>query len=400
MIDNFLRVLYLFAIIAAAIGFSWFMSRDANKFLKGVKHFTKVHDSILYALSYISENMLDNGRFVYLRYLKNNYSTDKNYYNSTNHARMLYSLYLCERELNIEGLAERRITSAKYFIDKYVRPLGFGRYAAISNPEEENLKNEKAKLSASAMALVAFSDLREKGLVSDEIIEGIGQFILFMQMKSGQYYNYYDIKSGGVTDDESNRNYTGDAPLGLLYLYEFNPKKKWLESAKKGLMFLAEYRKDKKSLPFDYSSMLATEKLFKTPDNGLTEEEKDFLKSHVVRMAEAIIPNQIIDKEDQFYGALINDIKPLNIACMVEGLIATYECVDDEILKGRIMKSITTGMKFLRLVQIQKGPLKGGYPNSADWKQLGVPSSASVIRMDTVQHALAASVKFQNMFKN
>ena len=62
------------------------------------------------------------------------------------------------------------------------------------------------------------------------------------------------------------------------------------------------------------------------------------------------------------------------------------------------MKSIDTGMKFLRLAQIQKGPLKGGFPNSADWKELGVPQNASVVKMDTVQHALAASVKFQSMF--
>ena len=62
------------------------------------------------------------------------------------------------------------------------------------------------------------------------------------------------------------------------------------------------------------------------------------------------------------------------------------------------MKSINTGIKFLRLVQIQKGPLKGGFPNSADWKELGVPKAASLVRMDTVQHALAACVKFQNMF--
>jgi len=88
----------------------------------------------------------------------------------------------------------------------------------------------------------------------------------------------------------------------------------------------------------------------------------------------------------------------MNIACIIEGLIASYNCIDDEILKMRIMKSIDTGVKFLRLSQIQKGPLKGGFPNSADWRELGVPKNASVVRMDTVQHALAACAKFQSMF--
>ena len=115
-------------------------------------------------------------------------------------------------------------------------------------------------------------------------------------------------------------------------------------------------------------------------------------------MVEQFIPKQIVNKSEQYYGALIDDLKPLNIACIIEGLIATYNCIDDDLLKIRIMKSIDTGMKFLRLAQIQKGPLKGGFPNSADWKELGVPKSASVVKMETVQHALAACVKFQNMF--
>lgn len=395
----FLQIFYTSAIAVSIIIFALYISKDAKKFLGGENSLSKIHNSIIYALAYVNENMLDNGRFVYIRNLKTQYTADKKTYNTTNHARMLYSLYLCERELNIQGLAERRRTSAKYFVDTYVKPIGFGRYAAISNPEEEKLKCEKAKLSSTATALVAFSDLRGQGFIDDEVFEGMGQFLLFMQKKNGQFYNYYDIEEGGLGDEHNNLNFTGDAPLGLLYLYEFNPKKKWLDGAIRGLLFLAEKRKDRKEVQFDYAAMLATEKLFKTPDNGLTEDEKFILKQHLVKMVEQVIPKQIVNKDEHYYGALIDDIKPLNISCIIEGLIATYNCVDDEILKMRIMKSINTGIKFLRLVQIQKGPLKGAFPTSADWKELGVPKTAAVVRMDTVQHALAACVKFQNMFK-
>ncbi len=393
-----LQIIYII-LIAGALGiFAWYIAKDAKKYLGGENSLSKIHNSIIYALSYINENMMDDGRFVYIRDIKNKYTTDKTLYNTTNHARMLYSLYLCERDLGITGLSERRKVSAKYFVDRYVQPIGFGRYAAISDPEEENLKCKKAKLSSTAMALVAFSDLRKEGLIPEEVFEGMGQFLLFMQMKSGQFYNYYDIENDGVGDENTNRNFTGDAPLGLLYLYEFNPKKKWLEAAIKGLLYLANKRKDRKEVQFDYNAMLATEKLFKTPNNGLTEEEIVLLKYHLIKMVEQFIPKQIVNKSEQYYGALIDDLKPLNIACIIEGLIATYNCIDDDLLKIRIMKSIDTGMKFLRLAQIQKGPLKGGFPNSADWKELGVPKSASVVKMETVQHALAACVKFQNMF--
>lgn len=398
MESHFLQYLYI-AFIFGGIGiFSWIISRDAKKYLRSENSLSKVHDTILYALNYINENMTESGRFIYARSLKNKLKADVNTYNTTNHARMLYSLYLCERELKIKGLAERRRISAKYFVDRYVKPLGFGRYAAVSNPEEENLKCEKAKLSSTAMALVAFSDLRGEGIISDEIFEGLGQFLLFMQMKSGQFYNFYDIENGGI-GDENNVSNTGDAPLGLLYLYEFNPKQKWLEAAKKGLLFLAEKRSHIREVQFDYNSMSATEKLFKTPNNGLTEEEKTILTNHLIKMIEQVLPKQITDKNDSYYGALVDNIKPLNISCIIEGLIASYNCIEDDKMRIRIMRSIDTGMKFIRLVQIQKGPLKGGFPASADWKELGVPKSGAVVKMDTVQHALAACVKFENMFK-
>lgn len=376
------------------------MAKDANKFMRSENSLSKIHNAIIYALSYVNENMLDNGRFVYIRNLKDKYNANKKSYNTTNHARMLYSLRLCEKELNVEGLAARRRVSAQYFVEKYVKPIGFGRFAAVSDPEEENLKCEKAKLSSTAMALVAFSDLRPEGFIREEVFEGMGQFLLFMQRKTGQFYNYYDIENGGVGDENTNLNFTGDAPLGLLHLYEFNPKRKWLDGAIKGLLFLANKRKDRKEVQFDYNAILATEKLFKTPNNGLTEDEKTLLSQHVVKMIEQVLPKQIIDKNDHYYGALVDDIKPLNISCIIEGLISAYNCVDNDMLKIRIMRSIDTGMKFLRYTQIQKGPLKGGFPNSADWKELGVPKNAAMVRMDTVQHALAACIRFQNMFKD
>ena len=393
-----LQIIYIALIGATLAIFAWRISKDAKRYLGGENSLSKIHNSIVYALSYINENMMENGRFVYVRDIKNKYTTDKTAYNTTNHARMLYSLYLCERELGITELSERRKVSAKYFVDRYVQSIGYGRYAAISDPEEENLKCKKAKLSSTAMALVAFSDLRNEALIPEEVFEGMGQFLLFMQMKSGQFYNYYDIENDGVGDENTNRNFTGDAPLGLLYLYEFNPKKKWLDGAIRGLIYLASKRKDRKEVQFDYNAMLATEKLFEIENNGLSEDEKVLLKYHLVKMVEQFIPKQIVNKDEQYYGALIDDLKPMNIACIIEGLIATYNCLDDELMKMRIMKSIDTGMKFLRLAQIQKGPLKGGFPNSADWKELGVPQNASVVKMDTVQHALDASVKFQSMF--
>lgn len=399
MEGHLLQYLYITLIFGGIGIFAWFISKDAKKFMRSENSLTRIHNSIVYMLNYINENMLDNGRFIYVRNLKGKNKANFEAYSTTHHARMLYSLYLCEKDLQIDGLADRRRQSAKYFVDKYVKPMGFGRYAAVSDPKEEGLKCEKAKISSTAMALVAFSDLRGEGIIPDEVFEGMGQFLLFMQMKNGQFYNYYDTENGGI-GDENNVNNVGDAPLGLLYLYEFNPKQKWLDGAKRGLLYLAERRRNMRGVSFDYNSMLATEKLFNTPNNGLTEDEKSLLKAHIVKMIEQVLPKQILDKGDQNYGAFVDNIKPANISCIIEGLIAAYNCLDDDYMRIRIMKAIDIGMKFLRYTQIQKGPLKGGFPNSADWKELGVPKNNAVVNMDTVQHALAACVKFENMFKD
>ena len=162
-----LRYLYLLAVLGGAALFAWIIAKDAKKFTGLQNNLSKIHNSIIYALAYVNENMLDNGRFIYIRNIKDKYHVNKTVYNTANHARMLYSLYLCEKELKIDGLSQRRRTSAKYFVDRYVKPLGFGRYAVVSDPEEENLKCEKAKLSATAMALVAFSDLRSENIITD-----------------------------------------------------------------------------------------------------------------------------------------------------------------------------------------------------------------------------------------
>ena len=73
MKSSMLNLLYIGLVASAALSFAYFMSKDAKKFLGGHKNLSKIHNSILYALSYINENMLDNGRFVYTRNLKNKY---------------------------------------------------------------------------------------------------------------------------------------------------------------------------------------------------------------------------------------------------------------------------------------------------------------------------------------
>lgn len=392
------QILYISAVAVIASIFAFFIAKDARKFLRGENSLSKINNTIIYTLSYINENMLDNGRFVYANNIRSKHHSDSKVYNVTNHADMLHSLYLCEKELDLPGLDARRNLSVKYLLNNYVRKIGYKKYAVISLPEEENLKCEKAKLSATARTVIALSDLSVYRYVSDEEFEGFGNFLLFMQKRNGQFYTSFDPENFELEDDRTNLNYNGDAVLGLLYMYDFNHKQKWLDGAKKGLLFLANIRKNLKEIRFDYSSMIATEKLLNLKNNGLSSDEELTLKYHVTKMAEQILAKQVVDKNDMYFGALVDNVKPKDIACIIEGLISTFNCIDDELLKLRIMRSIDMAMKFLRMVQIQKGRHKGAFPNSADWREFGAPKGASIANLDTVQHVLTACIRFQKMF--
>ena len=68
-----LQMLYIL-LIAGFLGvFAWFMSKDARKYLGAQNNLSKIYTSILYSLEYINNNIMDDGRFVYIRDLKNKY---------------------------------------------------------------------------------------------------------------------------------------------------------------------------------------------------------------------------------------------------------------------------------------------------------------------------------------
>ena len=96
-----------------------------------------------------------------------------------------------------------------------------------------------------------------------------------------------------------------------------------------------------------------------------------------------------------------NETSPALIAPMVEGLISTLNCIEIENVDERmpLMKGIYLGTNFLRHQQMQTGRMKGGLPYASDWRETGVPESASMIKTEAVCHAFNVWVKFQALFK-
>ena len=361
---------------------------------------TNLDNSILLAIGYLSKSTKENGRFVY----NANVDPDVKYgnirYNALRHAGTLYSMYLCEKYLNNFTLKEKRYLASDYFIKRYVKEIQPGMYAVVSDMKEEKLNSRQAKLGGAGLGLIGLSNLYPEGKIDIKILRGLGDFIIYMQKPDGSFYSKYYVDTYEKDKTFISLYYPGEAALGLLYLNDVDPQKKWVKTAKKTLLYLAELRKDSGSkVPFDHWAMLATKKLFETPDNTLTPEEKVILQKHAEQMANSILYKQITDKKDVFAGSFQDNVRPCSIGTIMEGLVAIYYCTDDEVLKEKILNSLALGTEFLSRYQVKDGTMQGGIPTSAYWRFKKDDQKASVIRIDNVQHVLSAWITYLQIQK-
>lgn len=350
------------------------------------------------AMEYLNKNTLESGRFVYNSNVDPKIKYDNIQYNALRHAGTLYSMYLAERYLKNYSLQEKRYLASKYFIDNYIKSLKSDMYAVVSKPEEEKLSAPVAKLGGTGLALIGLSNLYPEGRISLDMLRGMGEFVLFMQKTDGSFYSKYNLEEKDKDKEFVSLYYPGEAALGLLYLNEVDPQKKWVEAAKKTLIYLANSRKGKtKGVPFDHWAMLATKKLFETPDNGLLEEEKLLLQAHAAQMANVIIYNQIVDEGNTYRGGFIDNFRLCSIGTMMEGLVAIYYVADDEMLKQQVLFALKLGTEFLSRYQVKGGDSKGGIPADAYWTLIYAPKASQVIRIDNVQHVLSAWITFRQL---
>ncbi len=351
-------------------------------------------------MGYINRNILEDGRFVYRKNVDPEIIYENKTYNSLRHAGTLYSMYMYEKYGLEKRYYDSRVLSSKYFVERYVKKLENDKYAVISIPEEEGIKYPIAKTGACGVALCALSNLAGEGEdnINIEILKGMGEFLLFMQNEEGNIYAYYDFEKQVINTKAEAVFYPGEAAAGLLYLYEIDPQQKWLDAAKKTLLYLAKSRKDMDlGIPFDHWSVLAIEMLVKS--NNITQEEYNTLRAYAEQMAVPALSNQITNSNNSYYGAFKDNVRPCSLGTIMEGLASIYFCTDNEPLKKIILKSLSIGNMFLSKVQVKTGEQAGGLPNSANWVKPGVTPNASVIRIDNVQHVVTGWLKYQNILK-
>ena len=356
--------------------------------------------SVLLSIEYLSKNTLPSGRFVYNSNVDPEIKYSNVRYNALRHAGTLYSMYLCEKYLQNYTLQEKRYQASEYFVKRYIKEVLPNKYAVVSDMKEEKLTSPQAKLGGSGLALIGLSNLYPDGKIDLKILRGLGDFIIYMQKPDGSFYSKFLVDKIKKDENFVSLYYPGEACLGLLYLNEVDPQEKWVKSAKKGLLYLADLRKDKGSdVPFDHWAMLATRKLFETSNNGLLPGEKLLLQKHAEQMANSILNKQILEEKYQYRGAFSKNVRLCSIGTIMEGLVAIYYCTDDVQLKGRVLTALDLGTKFLSRYQVKEGETRGGIPTSAYWKLPNAEDKTKVIRIDNVQHVLSAWITYMQIQK-
>lgn len=358
-----------------------------------------VLDGIHLAAGYIIANTNANGRVNYERHLNPALLTDLTKYNVLRHAGTIYATYLYDKEFPGTEMHETRLKLSRYILENYVRPIDGGMYTIVSLPEEESNPEPQAKLGAAGLALIGMSNLLTEPDAKPEIIRGLGDFVLYLQKEDGSFHSKYIYSTKSVDDEFLSTYYPGEAALGLLYLYEADPQKKWLDGAKKALLYLADLRKDMKIVPeFDHWAMLGTEKLFRMSDNGLTEKEKERLIFHAKQMAEMVLPSQIHGTGTFADGSMGGNISPCSNGTKMEGLIAIYNVVEgDDAYQRKLLPAIDQIAQFLLNAQVTGKYLRGGLPGSAAWRLPGRKKKEYIIRIDNVQHVMSAWINYRKL---
>ncbi len=357
-----------------------------------------IENCLLLSMLYIARNTKPNGRFVYRNSANPEKKYSDKYYSSLRHAGTLYAMYSCEKFLNNTAIQNKRYIASEYFLNNYVKRISDDMYGVVSKPFEE-APVLLATSGGTGLGLIALSNLLPKNKVRLSTLKKMGNFLIFMQDSNGDFWPSYEFGTKQKSQLHSARYYPGEACLGLLYLYENDKDENWLETAKKGLLRLAEIGSHKSfdDMKFDHWGILAIQKLLSLPDTGLTTAQKNYLSVYVEKNANFAMEKQNMNTQTADYGSFSLSKSLCGCATILEGLVAAYDCVYSNVVKTRLLYSIKAGVEFLAEYQVKSGNFEGGIPANYKWDAVEAQNSDKEIRIDNVQHALSAWVTYKNL---
>ena len=268
----------------------------------------------------------------------------------------------------------------------------------------------QAQLGGSGLGLAALAAVEKviPGTTSLEELRRLAKFVLFLQKADGGFYPRYVPSEGGKSERRPVLYYPGEAALGLLMLYELDPDPRWLQAAADAVAHLARQRAGKPTVPHDHWALMATALLLPAYDRCKQPLPREAIIQHAVQICESILsgagryPSYAIE-----YGCLTLNGTTCGTAARLEGLLdaLTYLPPERKVLRERVAAACTHGIMFLLRCQRTEGKYAGAIPHAARPVAEGAPRwqkvlgfKATEVRIDYVQHALSAMLRYEQMF--
>lgn len=339
-------------------------------------------------------------------------------YNLLRHAGALYALAAYHAEHPAVAADRLRLQRAVDFMFRCcIRPHEADAEALVLWSPAELVGGRRdydvAKLGGAGLAVIALLSLQSQleGAEAARIATGLGRFILSMQMPSGGFYSLFAPELGGRDARWTSLYYPGEAALALVLLYRHDRNVRWLESAADALRFLARQREVAEDMPPDHWALIATAALLSLPAEAIDEIAPaglpaDALRAVLLEHAARIVRSMLADQRqvsEQAHrcaaGGFVPDARTTPTATRLEGLLAIRPLLPDPVLRDEVGGAIDAGIAFLRDSQlVEGGLLAGAFPRTSPRCGSSV-ARADEVRIDYVQHALAAMLRYRGRAK-
>ena len=300
--------------------------------------------------------------------------------------------------------------SLMFLRDHCLRPLEEtdDMLAVWSDPQLTGQPTAVAKLGGAALAIIAMDAINEieAGTVPVAELQQLGRFLTWMQKSDGSFYSLYTPARGGRDDSFQSQFYPGEATLALLLLARHDPAGPWRTAATGAMTQLARSQSDRLISTPDQWALLAGGPLLKKLEPSTT---RGAIVEHLARTADDMLNDQLAGLADlRTTGCYTADGQTCPTATRLEGLLATLTYLPEKhrVLRQQIVISVQLGMSFLVRSQVRRGELAGGFPRVTASLSPDDPRLANIpgqqieeIRIDYVQHALAAMLSYHQLME-
>jgi hypothetical protein len=351
----------------------------------------------------------ERGQFTYRTNLDPGIETEPAY-NELRHAGAVYALaQYCQRSPD-PAVRDAMGRGAQFLRREFLGPVAGNpqMLAAWLTPElSGDDQPRQAKLGGTGLALVALLSAEQvaPGSTPLDELRALGRFVIFMQKSDGTFYSKF-FPDAGRSDAWQSDYYPGEAALGLLMLYAKDPAPQWLRTAAKALDAMARRGSAGRPTFPDQWFLLATERMMQLEPDDSLPMSRDAVLAHARRICEDMLSEQKRQVgHPRIAGCYTRDGRSCPTATRLEGLLAAIGFLPsgDPKPHTQIRESIDDGMRFLLSCQITAGPHAGAFPRVLPGYQqpdnVSDKQRAQEVRIDYVQHALSAMMRFETEFQ-